>query len=253
MRSIRLLPTVILTAIMLLALKSFSLISGDYSALMGVDRAIAQEEPMDTEQAGDDMAMEGDAATDETVAADMAEESEVAQAAPDDANTDRVLVEDNVVRPIDSSRDQLLERLGERRQVMDEREQDLRVREQLLEAAERRLEERLAELTALETRVTEAVETEEERQSEEIGRLVQVYSAMRAKDAAAIFDLLELPILVEVAQAMNPRKMADILGNMEPEAARRLTIALAGSPVSTVSTDTSSNGQLPQIEGVPIQ
>ncbi|CAN0589771.1 unnamed protein product, partial [Ectocarpus sp. 12 AP-2014] len=135
----------------------------------------------------------------------------------------------------------------------EEREQDLRVREQLLAAAERRLEERLAELEALEARVSAVADAEEQRESEEIGRLVQVYSAMRAKDAAAIFDLLDLPILMEVANAMNPRKMADILGEMNTESARRLTIALAGMPVHVATETSEVSDELPRIDGVPIQ
>lgn len=233
MRNVRLLPMVILTAFMLLGLKGFNLLTGSHGSLTGVDIAQAQDE---TSEAMDGEAMAG---------ADTMEGE--AQAAVEEAPTSITEV------PVETSRDLLLERLGDRRQVLEEREQDLRVREQLLEAAERRLEERLAELEALEQRVSAFSDEQEERESEEIGRLVQVYSAMRAKDAAAIFDLLDLPILMEVANAMNPRKMADILGQMNPEAARRLTIALAGTPQPQLSVAAPPDDGLPRIEGVPVQ
>lgn len=236
MEKLRVLPVVIMTALMLLGLKSINLLTGDYTSLSGASIALAQDAA--TEEAADeDMAAE-----------DMAAEEMSAEALPADEE-----VTDTFILPIETSRDVLLERLGERRVVMEEREQDLRVREQLLEAAERRLEERLAELSALEERVQEAVQSDEERASEEIGRLVQLYSAMRAKDAAAIFDGLDLGILVEVATAMNPRKMADILGNMEPDAARRLTIAMAGPTPQAMAQSNEPNGDLPRIEGMPIQ
>lgn len=241
MEKLRILPVVIMTALMLLGLKSINLLTGDYTSLSGTSSALAQEAE------AEDMVAEDGAAED--MAADgMAAEDMSADALPADEE-----VTDTVILPIETSRDVLLERLGERRVMMEEREQDLRVREQLLEAAERRLEERLAELGALEERVQEAVQSDEERASEEIGRLVQLYSAMRAKDAAAIFDGLDLGILVEVAVAMNPRKMADILGNMEPDAARRLTIAMAGPTPQTVAQSNEPNGDLPRIEGLPIQ
>lgn len=236
MEKLRILPVVIMTALMLLGLKSINLLTGDYTSLSGTSSALAQE--AETE----------DMAAEDLAAEDLAAEDMSADALPADEE-----VTDTVILPIETSRDVLLERLGERRVVMEEREQDLRVREQLLEAAERRLEERLAELSALEERVQEAVQSDEERASEEIGRLVQLYSAMRAKDAAAIFDGLDLGILVEVAVAMNPRKMADILGNMEPDAARRLTIAMAGPTPQTVAQSNEPNGDLPRIEGLPIQ
>lgn len=239
MGKLRLLPVVIMTALMLLGLKSINLLTGDYTGLTGASLALAQ----DAEEAvGEEMAAEGEPADE---MAEGAAEGIVA-AVPAEAT-------DTFDLPIETSRDVLLERLGERRVVMEEREQDLQIREQLLQAAERRLEERLAELGALEERVLEAVQSDEERESEEIGRLVQLYSAMRAKDAAAIFDGLDIAILVEVATTMNPRKMADILGNMDPEAARRLTIAMAGpSPQARVQA-AEPNGDLPRIEGLPIQ
>lgn len=243
MGKLRLLPVVIMTALMLLGLKSINLLTGDYTSLTGASPALAQDAESMAE--GDETAPE-DMPADEMAADEMAADEMAEGAASQE-------VVDTLDLPIETSRDTLLERLGERRVVMEEREQDLRVREQLLQAAERRLEERLAELAALEERVQEAVQSDEERASEEIGRLVQLYSAMRAKDAAAIFDGLDIAILVEVAIAMNPRKMADILGNMEPDAARRLTIAMAGPSPQAMVQANAPNGDLPMIEGMPIQ
>lgn len=235
MGKLRLLPVVIMTALMLFGLKSINLLTGDYTSLTGATSASAQD--ADGEEMADG-AMPGEDTPAASLPADMTVSEEVS---------------DTFTLPIETSRDALLERLGERRVLMEERDQDLRVREQLLQAAERRLEERLAELAELEERVMAGVQSEEERENEEIGRLVQLYSAMRAKDAATIFDGLDLSILVEVATAMNPRKMADILGNMETDAARRLTIAMAGSTRQVMAEVSEPNGDLPRIQGMPIQ
>jgi flagellar motility protein MotE (MotC chaperone) len=257
MRSIRLLPIVILTSMMLLGMKGFNLVAGPGNSVGGVETARAQEsdegDVVVAEDAADDAAMaETEAAmADADINGDA--DADPAGEAPLMGNGSGTTVQDQIELPVATSREALLERLGERRVLMEEREQDLRVREQLLAAAERRLEERLAELEALEARVTAVADAEEERENEEIARLVQVYSAMRAKDAAAIFDLLDLPILMQVANAMNPRKMADILGEMNTESARRLTIALAGMPVHVPTETSEAPGELPRIEGVPIQ
>ena len=255
MRSIRLLPIVILTSMMLLGLKGFNLIAGPGHSVTGVEYAVAQaadESAASADQSAEpaDESAAGEATeAGEELGMDVPDEAGATAAMPQVESEDQSMVD----FPVQSSREALLERLGERRVVIEELEQDLRVREQLLEAAERRLEQRMAELEALEARVTAAADAEEERESEEIARLVQVYSAMRAKDAAAIFDLLDLPILMEVVNAMNPRKMADILGEMTPESARRLTIALAGEAVR-VPVETQARGtELPRIDGVPIQ
>lgn len=251
MRSIRLLPIVILTSMMLLGMKGFNLIAGPGHSVGGVETARAQDaDEAEIAAQGDETDVaESETASADVMDADMAEGADEPAMDAEGGGT----VQDQIDFPSQTSREALLERLGERRVLMEEREQDLRVREQLLAAAERRLEERLAELEALEARVSAVADAEEQRESEEIGRLVQVYSAMRAKDAAAIFDLLDLPILMEVANAMNPRKMADILGEMNTESARRLTIALAGMPVQMPTETSETSSELPRIEGVPIQ
>ena len=61
----------------------------------------------------------------------------------------------------------------------------------------------------------------------EIDRLVKVFEGMKAKDAARIFDRLDLKILVEVVTQINPRKMSEVLAAMAPERAEKLTVALA--------------------------
>ena len=54
-----------------------------------------------------------------------------------------------------------------------------------------------------------------------------MYENMKPKDAAKIFDRLDIKILVEVASQIKPRRMSDILAQMSPEAAERLTVELA--------------------------
>ena len=54
-----------------------------------------------------------------------------------------------------------------------------------------------------------------------------MYEGMKPKDAAKVFDRLEMPVLFEIASQIAPRKMADILGQMSPEVAERLTVEMA--------------------------
>ena len=76
-----------------------------------------------------------------------------------------------------------------------------------------------------------------------------MYENMKAKDAAKIFDRLDLRILVEVVNAMNARRMSDILGLMTPEAAERLTIEIANR--SGAIGKAAAPAELPKIEGRP--
>jgi flagellar motility protein MotE (MotC chaperone) len=50
---------------------------------------------------------------------------------------------------------------------------------------------------------------------------------MRPRDAAAIFDELDLPVLVQILGHMGERKAAPVLGAMKPERARTITAELA--------------------------
>jgi len=74
---------------------------------------------------------------------------------------------------------------------------------------------------------------------------------MKPKDAAKIFDRLEMPVLIEIAMQIAPRKMSDILGLMSAEAAEKLTVEMARR-ASGKGGVTASAAALPKIEGKPL-
>ncbi|HET7678989.1 MAG TPA: flagellar protein FlbB [Xanthobacteraceae bacterium] len=152
-------------------------------------------------------------------------------------------------KPSSPSERAILERLQERRQEIEARARELEIRDGLLKAAEMRLEARIEELKAMEARVTAAVQTKEDSDSARFKGLVSMYENMKPKDAAKIFDRLELTILVQVTSLINPRKMSDILGQMSPEAAERLTVELANR--AGPGERPSNTADLPKIQGRP--
>jgi flagellar motility protein MotE (MotC chaperone) len=120
----------------------------------------------------------------------------------------------------------ILEKLGERRQQLDERQRELDTREQLLKAADKKLEERLNELKQLEQKAADPAGKSQSDQPS-LKNLVTMYEAMKPKDAAKVFDRLDMRVLVPVATAMNPKKMSEVLAAMSPAAAEKLTVELA--------------------------
>ena len=68
-------------------------------------------------------------------------------------------------------------------------------------------------------------QTDEEEKR--IKSLVKIYEGMKAKDAARIFNTLDMDILVRVMAGMSERKLSPILASMEPDRARSVTILLA--------------------------
>jgi flagellar motility protein MotE (MotC chaperone) len=141
----------------------------------------------------------------------------------------------------------ILERLQERRQEIDARARELDIREGLLKAAEAKLEQRLAELKEMEKRLNDATQAKEDSEAGRFKGLVTMYENMKPKDAAKVFDRLELPVLVQVTNLINPRKMSDILGQMSPDAAERLTTELA----TRASGEKAATADLPKIQSRP--
>jgi flagellar motility protein MotE (MotC chaperone) len=151
-------------------------------------------------------------------------------------------------RPVSPAERAILESLQKRRTDLDARARELDVREDLLRAAEKRVGGRIDELKDLEARVTATLQQKDEGETSRFKNVVTMYENMKAKDAAKIFDGLEIRVLLDVAKEINPRRMSDILALMTPENAQRLTIELAAR---STQKDPTQAAELPKIQGKP--
>ena len=121
----------------------------------------------------------------------------------------------------------LLEQLRARRTEIEAREQAVAAQEVMLQAAELRLARRVEELTVLQQRLEGLDRARGEREEAGWRGLVRTYEAMRPRDAAAIFNELDMAVLVEILDRMGERKAAPVIGAMRPEQARQVTAELA--------------------------
>ncbi|MCS6921175.1 MAG: hypothetical protein NZM07_04525 [Elioraea sp.] len=121
----------------------------------------------------------------------------------------------------------VLEDLRRRRLALEERERALAEREALVIAAERRLAARIEEIAALQRSLEAQDRAAREREEAGWRGLVRIYEQMRPRDAARIFNELEMGVLIEVVSRMRERLAAPILAGMEPEKAKALTAELA--------------------------
>jgi len=149
-------------------------------------------------------------------------------------------------QPVSASERAILERLQSRRQELEARAREIDIRENLLKAAEKRVESRVEEMKAVESRITTATGQKAETDAARFKGIITMYEGMKPKDAAKVFDRLEMSVLFEIASQIAPRKMSDILGLMAPEAAERLTIEMARRAGSDKS---AAVVELPKIEG----
>lgn len=143
----------------------------------------------------------------------------------------------------------VLERLQDRRKELETRAREVDIRESLLKAAEKRIETKVDEMKGVETRISAAQQQKEEADNTRFKSIVIMYENMKPKDAGRIFDRLEMAVLIEVASRMKPQKMSDVLAQMSPEAAERLTVELARRSGGVGMA--SSVSALPKIEGRP--
>jgi flagellar motility protein MotE (MotC chaperone) len=153
------------------------------------------------------------------------------------------------VLPVSASERAILERLQSRRQELEARAREIDIRESLLKAAEKRIESRVDELKGVEAGIKTATDQKGEADAARFKGIITMYEGMKPKDAAKIFDRLDMAVLFDIASQIAPRKMSDILGLMQPEAAERLTVELARRASGDKS---ASAAELPKIEGRPM-
>jgi flagellar motility protein MotE (MotC chaperone) len=177
-------------------------------------------------------------------------EEEAKPAAPEVGKAETVMHPEQGQAAVSPSERAILERLQSRRQELDARAREVEIRESLLRAAEKRAESRVEELKAVESRITVVTQQKNEADAARFKGIITMYEGMKPKDAAKVFDRLEMPVLFEIASQIAPRKMADILGLMSPEAAERLTVEMARRAGSDKSASTAD---LPKIEGKVLQ
>jgi flagellar motility protein MotE (MotC chaperone) len=121
----------------------------------------------------------------------------------------------------------IIQSLSQRRAALDARDQDFATTLPLMVAAEQKLDAKIQAMAALKAEMRQMLGQVDEREKAEIDRLVQVYSAMRPKEAAPVMATLEDKVRLPVAAAMRPRTLAAIMAQMQPAQARELTEKLA--------------------------
>jgi flagellar motility protein MotE (MotC chaperone) len=142
----------------------------------------------------------------------------------------------------------ILERLQQRRQELERRARELDIREGLIADAERRVESKLMQVKDGQQQLATAVQKKDEAEAVRFKGLVTMYENMKPRDAAKIFDRLDVNVLLQVASMMSPRSMSEILALMSPDRAQQLTVELANRAQGSAKNPGSN---LPKIEGRP--
>lgn len=259
MGNVRVLPLVVFAGLCLLILKSMGLLLTGSYVLSGVAPASAQDPKAasDPEQVAktDPPAEQANSepepekapeATDQTKTAEKAKEQngkkKTAKKKIDPKTVDVMTVGPG--NGTTKSELAVLEGLVNRRKTLERRSREIDLRENLLKAAEKRVEVRITELKTIESRIEGKLQKRDDNRNAQYQRLVKMYSGMKPKDAARIFDRLDMNVLTGLVSQMKPRIMSAILAAMKPAAAERLTLEIASRGKAKVQTAAS----LPKIQ-----
>lgn len=147
---------------------------------------------------------------------------EADQAAGDDAADDEVDVTE-----LSRGEIELLQDLATRRKKLDSRERGLDMRERVIQVTEGRVTKKLSEIKKIQTDIQSKIQQYDDVQKARLDRMVKVYESMKPKDAAKIFNTLDLEVLLPVAERMKAAKIAGVMSKMEAQAAKILTTRLS--------------------------
>jgi len=139
--------------------------------------------------------------------------------------------------PIDNQ--ELLQHFADRRAEIERRTKEMEQREALLAAAEKRIDQKVAEMEKTRSDIQKLMAQGDEKQSAQLESLVKIYETMKPKEAARIFEELDMPVLLGVIQKMKEQKTAPILAAMDPVKAKEVTSALVERRVPLTATVTT--------------
>ncbi len=209
----RLLPALAVAAALLLGFKVADLVTNGMGTVATVARAQPAAPP--AQQAAADTAKPASSAPQPTAPAAAPSSLSAASNVGDDPQA------------LSPSEIDVLQQLSQRRAALDQRAGELDQREVLLQATEKRIDEKIAKLEDLQKSIEVGVQKQSAEDDAHLQSLVKIYEAMKPKDAAQIFEQLDLPVLLSVLQRMKELKTAPILAAMDPTKAKVVTTALA--------------------------
>jgi flagellar motility protein MotE (MotC chaperone) len=119
-------------------------------------------------------------------------------------------------------------KLNERKVELDNREAELTKLDEELQRQKVELDKKLEQLEKMRADISGVLKSRVELDQEKVNKLVQVYSGMKAPQAAKLIETINEDLAVEVLDKMKKKSAAEILNSMDPKRAQRLSEILAG-------------------------
>jgi len=233
MRAFRLLPLTMLVAFLLLGLKVGEVMRDGNRLILSFAEAHAQTEAKPAE-AAKPVEKKDDATKDATKDAakdtpkDTAKKEGEPKVTPPSTQSDEDTEEEAAPKHEYSQVEvDLLQSLAKRRQELDDWAKQVQLKQNMLVATEQRINNKIDSLEKVKKQVEDLLAQYNQQEDTKIRSLVKIYENMKPKDAARIFEELDMPVLLLVVDRMSERKVAPVLAAMNPTKAKDVTVQLA--------------------------
>jgi len=123
----------------------------------------------------------------------------------------------------------ILQELAERREALDLRSKEIDKKALQLKITEREIDKRLKQMQEYEQKLKALIDEYNKKEKENIASLVKVYASMKPKEAARIFETLDLEVAGALMKEMKPSASSAILAQITPIKAKAITDKIIGN------------------------
>lgn len=124
---------------------------------------------------------------------------------------------------------QILQELAERREALDLRSREIDKKAVQLKVSEQEIDKRLKQMQEYEQKLKLLIQEYNAKEKAKITSLVKVYASMKPKEAARIFETLDLEVTVALLKEMKPSVSSAILAQISPVKAKAITDKIIGN------------------------
>lgn len=119
-------------------------------------------------------------------------------------------------------------KLNDRKKELDLREEELNRMETEIAEQKQDLEKRLKELEDMRRNISSVLEEKVKGDEQKLDTLVQMYTNMKAQQAAKIFESMDEGLAVDILSRMKKKNAAEIMNLLKPEKAQAFSEKYAG-------------------------
>lgn len=143
----------------------------------------------------------------------------------------------------------------DRKKALDQKEEELKTWEAEIQSQKSELDSKISEIQKIRTEISAQLEERVKADQAKIETLVQVYSQMKAAQAAKVFEALDEDLAVDILTKMKKKNAADILNLLKADKAQVLSERFAGysrKPAQAKSDSKQETKTEAKHEGEPV-